>query len=795
MDQMTLHSLIASLDFGPAPEQEARTREWLAAHRGRFSHSINGVWHPPAKGGFFRTINPARSDEVLADVALGTQEDVDAAVRAAQQAFPAWSGLPGHQRARYIYAIARAIARHARVFAILESLDNGKPIRETRDIDVPVVIRHFYYHAGWAQTLETEFRGYRPGGVIAQIVPWNFPFLMLAWKIAPAIAAGNTIVLKPSKTTPMTALLLADILMQEVKLPPGVVNIVTGDSKTGTMLYEHPVPWKVTFTGSTEVGRIIRKGTAGSGKHLTMELGGKSPFVVFDSADLDSAIEGVVNGIWFNEGQVCCAGSRLLVQESIHDDFIKRLKRRMGKLRVGNPLDKAVDMGAITSAEQLRKITEMMEIGRKEGASLWQPPNVTCPKGGFFLPPTLFTGVEPSHTIAQEEIFGPVLVTLTFRTPSEAVQIANNTRYGLAASVWSQDIDTAMDVARKIRAGTVWINSTNLFDAAAGFGGYRESGYGREGGREGMYDVMIEAHPAATVAVQAPEPARSQAAPAGGGIDRTFRFLIGGKLARPDQMGSFNVLSPAGDLLAVVGEANRKDVRNAVEAARAAFPAWFESAAHLRAQILYFWGENLANVKERFAAGIAAQTGCPPAEARAEVDKAVSRLFDFAAYADKFGGTVQPVLGRRLVVGLREPVGVVGIRAADASPLLGLVSLLAPAVAMANTVVAVAGTPAMTAMDLVQIIQHSDVPPGVINLLTARNPDAIGKILAEHEDVDAIWSFGSQESAAAVEAASISNMKQTWVSGKGTPDWNALTCEKLLLKSTQVKNIWVPYGA
>ncbi len=806
MNTEKLSSLIETLDYGPAPESEAKAREWLKAHENKFSHSINGNWRLPHERQYFQTINPAKTSEVLAEIALGTKEDVDAAVDAAREAFPRWSALSGHLRARYVYAIARAIARHARVFAVLESLDNGKPIRETRDIDVPVVIRHFYYHAGWAQTLDKEFPGYRPGGVIAQIVPWNFPFLMLAWKIAPAIAAGNTIVIKPSKSTPLTALLLADILMNEVHLPPGVVNVLTGDSRTGTMLYEHPVPWKVTFTGSTEVGRIIRSGTAGSRKHLTMELGGKSPFIVFENADLDSAIEGVVNGIWFNEGQVCCAGSRLLVQEGIHDEFVKRLKRRMSKLRVGNPLDKTVDMGAITNAEQLRKITELMEVGKKEGSVMWQPPNVSCPSGGLFLPPTLFTNVEPSNTIAQEEIFGPVLVTLTFRTPAEAIQLANNTRYGLAASIWSQDIDTAMDVARKVKAGTVWINSTNLFDAASGFGGYRESGYGREGGREGMYDVLLdeshaddESHTAAAPTADMQKALNALTAPNGNGappheVDRTFRFLIGGKLVRPDQVGSFPIVSPAGKLLATIGEANRKDVRNAVAAARAAFPSWFESAAHLRAQILYFLAENLAVEKLRFAEAIAAQTGCSADEGLAEVDQSISRIFDFAAYADKYGGSVQPVLGRRLVVALREPVGVVGMRAPDESPLLGLVSILASAVAMANTVVIVAGRHALSAMDFVQVIQHSDVPPGVINILTSQNPDAIAKILAEHEDVDAVWSFGSAESSGVVEKASISNMKQTWVSNGRTIDWRSLKSEKLLLKSTQVKNIWVPYG-
>jgi aldehyde dehydrogenase (NAD+) len=379
------------------------------------------------------------------------------------------------------------------------------------------------------------------------------------------------------------------------------------------------------------------------------------------------------------------------------------------------------------------------------------------------------------------------------------VQLGNNTRYGLAASIWSQDIDTAMDVARKLKAGTIWINSTNLFDAASGFGGYKESGYGREGGREGMYDVLVEADHGQEALVEplTPQQTNDQLTShqsTGSTIDRTFRFLIGGKLARPDQAGSFSITSPSGELLAVVGEANRKDVRNAVEAARSAFPSWFESAPHLRAQILYFWAENLSAEKERFAAGLVAQTGCGTEAAMTEVEQAVRQIFEFGAYADKFGGTVQPVLGRRLVVGLREPIGVIGMRASDNSPLLGLVSILAPAVAMANTVVAVAGKHAMTAMDLVQIIQHSDVPAGVINLVTAQNPDPVAKVLAEHEDVDAVWFFGGSDGGKAIEEASISNMKQTWVADGGWMDWTKIKSERLLLKSTQVKNVWVPYG-
>ncbi len=374
--------------------------------------------------------------------------------------------------------------KHSRLFAVLESLDNGKPIRESRDLDIPLVARHFAYHAGWAQVMAEELPGYGPVGVVGQIIPWNFPLLMLAWKVAPALATGNTVVLKPAEFTPLTALLFAEIA-QAVGLPAGVLNVVTGDGETGAALVNHPGVDKIAFTGSTEVGRIIRTATAGSGKRLSLELGGKSPFVVFDDADLDGAVEGLVDAIWFNQGQVCCAGSRLLVQESIERAFLDKVRRRMATLRVGDPLDKAIDIGAIVAPSQLERITQLVEDGRAAGAEVWQPPDA-CPVDGWFYPPTLVTGVGPASELAQVEVFGPVLVAMSFRTPAEAVALANNTRYGLAASVWTQDIDQALDVARAIQAGTIWINSTNLFDASSGFGGYRESGYGREGGREGL---------------------------------------------------------------------------------------------------------------------------------------------------------------------------------------------------------------------------------------------------------------------------------------------------------------------
>ncbi len=783
MDTQKVRQFLDKLDFGPAPESDARVKEWLAEHNKRFSHFISGQWVAPSSGEYFESRNPA-TGEVLAKVALGNSADVDLAMKSAQEAFPNWSGLSGHERSTYLYAIARCIHKNARLFAVLESMDNGKTIRETRDLDIPLAIRHFYYHGDWAEILETEFPDYKPGGVVAQIIPWNFPFLMLAWKIAPAIAAGNTVVLKPSKFTPLSALLFAEMLKEEVGLPAGVVNIVTGDGgKTGGLMVNHPVPWKIAFTGSTDAGKKIREDTAGSGKKLTLELGGKSPMVVFANADLDSAIEGVVNAIFFNQGEVCCAGSRLLVEETIENDFVRRLKVRMEKLRVGSPLDKAMDMGAINSADQLRKIQELVAVGVQEGAQLWQPENWKnhCPEKGYFYPPTLFTNVSPANRIAQEEFFGPVLVCLSFRTPKEAVELANNTCYGLAASVWSQDINTALDVARQLKAGTVWINNHNLFDAASGFGGYRESGYGREGGREGMLEYLREKE------IKTEKPMeRNTFIPRDGRVDRTYRFYIGGKLVRPDGDASFRVYSPFGEFAGSAPDANRKDVRNAVEAASKVRDSWANTTPHLRAQILKFMAENLSAQKARFAESVGEY----------EVDLAVKRLFYCAAFADKFEGTVQPVPQRMLVNAVKEPIGVVGIRQPDDYPLLSLVTVLAPALAMGNSVVLMAGKYPLVALDFIQVLQNSDLPAGVVNILSAKDPDAVFKTVAEHEDVDVVWFFGSQEGSAMVEKVSVSNMKRTWVSNGKPMDWLGYPekPKKFLLEATQVKNIWVPYG-
>ena len=788
----------AALEFGPAPESDAPARAWLAAHDGVFNHYIGGRWTEPSSGERFDSIDPSTSAS-LGRVAQGNAVDIDAAVHAARDAQPAWAALSPHARARHLYALARTVQKHSRFLAVLETLDNGKTIRETRDIDVPLVARHFYHHAGWAQLRDAEFPGYTPVGVVGQIIPWNFPLLMMAWKIAPALAAGNTVVLKPAEFTSLTAIAFAE-LAHETGLPAGVLNIVTGDGSTGKALVDHPGVDKIAFTGSTEVGRQIRRATAGSGKKLSLELGGKSPFIVFDDADLDSVVEGVVDAIWFNQGQVCCAGSRLLVHEGVAADLTARLRARMEKLRVGSPLDKSMDIGAIVAPSQLARIQSLVKQGVDDGAQMWQP-SWACPTDGYFYPPTLFTGVSPSATIAQVEIFGPVLVSMTFRTPSEAVALANNTPYGLAASVWTENINLALDIAPKIKAGVVWVNSSNLFDASVGFGGYRESGFGREGGREGMYEYLhapaipqVASHRAAEASdTSSAVPDDGDRTPGGEmpAIDRTPKLFIGGKQARPDAGGSRRIESQSGALLGEVAEGNRKDIRNAVEAAHAA-SAWPRMSGHARAQVLYYIAENLSARAGEFAARIRSMTN---EDGGREVDASVARLFTYAAWADKFDGAVHDPSIRGVALAMHEPMGVIGIAAPDDAPLLGLISLVAPAIAMGNTVVAIPSErAALAATDLYSVLETSVVPAGVVNIVSGPR-DVLATVLAEHDDVNAIWYYGSANGVAAIERASAANMKRTFASSARL-DWFHPRAEgKVFLgEATQVKNIWIPYG-
>ncbi|RWO22985.1 aldehyde dehydrogenase family protein [Mesorhizobium sp.] len=781
-----------AMDYGPAPEARNEADAWLAARDFSKALFIGGDWKAAAGGKTFDTSDPS-SGKLLAKVSDAGAADIDAAVSAATKALPKWAAATGYQRAKVLYAIGRAMQRHQRLFAVLESIDNGKPIRESRDIDVPLAIRHFIHHAGWAQALERDFPDQKGVGVVGQIIPWNFPLLMLAWKIAPALAAGCTIVLKPAEFTPLTAILFAEIC-ERAGVPKGVVNIVQGGPEAGAAIVNHPGIQKIAFTGSSEVGKIIRKATAGSGKKISLELGGKSAFVVFEDADLDSAVEGLVDGIWFNQGQVCCAGSRLLVQEGIAEAFVAKVKTRMSRLRVGSPLDKNTDIGPLVDLTQLDRVKSLVAEGARQGAVCWQP-DVALPSSGYYHLPTLATGVSPANILAQEEVFGPVLATMTFRNTEEAVELANNTRYGLAASVWSENVNLALHVAPQLKAGVVWVNGTNMFDAACGFGGYRESGFGREGGREGMLAYFSAKLPLGPAIKPAPATAQSIERSESDAIDRTAKLFIGGKQVRPDGNYSLDIATAKGKLAGEVGLGSRKDVRDAVAAARAC-KAWPEATAYNRSQVLYYLAENLSGRVDEFGARLTELTGATAKAAREEVEMSIERLFLYAGLADKFEGRVHQPPARAVTLALHEPVGVVGIVAPDNAPLLGLISLVAPALAMGNTVVAVPSEKyPLLATDLYQVIEYSDVPAGAINIVTGRSAELAG-VLARHDDVDGLWLFADAETCARAEADSVGNLKRVWTGNGRSLDWTSAEAagDALLRRAVEVKNVWVPYG-
>ncbi|WP_208352399.1 aldehyde dehydrogenase family protein [Pseudaestuariivita rosea] len=776
---MTIKEKFDTMDYGPAPESAAEALEWIKGFDGKFGHFIDGTFTKPGKT--FAAKNPATC-ETLAKLTQAMANDVDAAVTSARKAQPKWEKSGGHARARVLYALARLLQKHARLFAVLETLDNGKPIRESRDIDIPLAQRHFYYHAGMAQLMDTELPDRQALGVCGQIIPWNFPLLMLAWKIAPALAMGNTVVLKPAEYTSLTAILFADICRQ-AGVPKGVVNIVTGDGAVGEMIVQADVD-KIAFTGSTAVGRRIREATAGTGKALTLELGGKSPYIVFDDADLDSAVEGLVDAIWFNQGEVCCAGSRLLVQEGIADRFYDKLRARMENLRIGDPLDKCIDVGAVVDPVQLDSIRA--KVAANDEGEIFQAGQV--PEKGCFYPPTLITGLSPASNLMQDEIFGPVLCATTFRTPGEAVEISNNSRYGLAATVWTENVNLALDMAPKLKAGIVWVNVTNLFDAAVGFGGVRESGFGREGGWEGL-----SAYTKSKTKPKALKPIAAFAGDEGpfDPIDRTAKLYIGGKQARPDGGYSRRVWGPKGALLGHVSIANRKDVRNAVEAAHAA-KSWSTTTGHLRAQILYYIAENLSARADEFAARLNEMQGGKSGQD--EVGQAIDSLFTYAAWADKYDGQIHNVPIRGVALAMKEPVGVIGAFCPDEAPLLGLVSVMAPAIAMGNRVALVASEPfPLAATDFIQVLETSDVPGGVVNILTGSHAE-LAEPMASHMDVDAVWSFSSSDISGVVEKSATLNLKRTWVNHGMARDWWANDARTFLDAATEVKNIWVPYG-
>ena len=794
---MSIREIFETMEYGPATENRSEVDNWLKANNNQFDLFIDGQWTAPAKGKYFASVCPANNEE-LGKVAAADSKDVDAAVKAANGALAGWVALGGHARARYLYAIARQVQKHARLFSVLESLDNGKPIRESRDIDIPLVVRHFYHHAGWAQLMSEELPDHKEIGVIGQIIPWNFPLLMLAWKIAPALAMGNTLVLKPAELTSLTAILFAQIC-QSVGLPAGVFNLVTGAGDTGEAIVKHPDVAKIAFTGSTDVGKIIRRHTAGSGKKLSLELGGKSPFIIFDDADLDSVIEGVVDAIWFNQGQVCCAGSRILVQESIADRFEQKLKVRMQSLRIGQPLDKTIDMGAVIDPKQLNKVQEMVKLGVSEGGQMWQAQ--TCDEmSGCFFPPTLFTNMSPSDTLCREEIFGPVVVSMRFRTPSEAVALANNSRYGLASSVWTENINLALDIAPKIKAGVVWINCTNMFDAAAGFGGYKESGFGREGGKEGLYeyikpkaDAKLNDQPIKAKSAKAEKKSPVIGMPS---IDRTAKLYIGGKQTRPDSGYSLTVKAADGSVLGEVPDGSRKDIRNAVEVAQKA-AGWTTTTAHNRAQVLFYIAENLSTRMQEFAQKIALSTGVSLVDAQSEVDLCIERIYTYAAWADKYDGQVHQTPSRCVTLAMNEAIGVIGVVCPKESALLGFISTIMPAIAMGNRVVAIPSEDyPLVVTDFYQILETSDLPGGVVNIITGKQNE-LAKVLTQHFDVEAVWYFGDKQGSCEVELQSADSMKRTWVNYGKYRDWSdkdVAQGQEFLRQATHVKNIWVPYG-
>lgn len=796
---MEVREIMENMNYGPAPESRANADKWLDKYNRKLQLFINGDWQESSDGKYFESIEPG-SNKVLTQIAEASESDVEAAIQAAKTAQPKWQALGGHGRARYLYAIARQIQKHQRLFAVLESLDNGKPIRESRDIDIPLLARHFYHHAGWAQLMDEKMPEYEPIGVIGAIVPWNFPMLIFSWKVAPALAMGNTVVIKPAKLTSVTALLFAEIV-KNVGLPPGVFNVVPGSGRVvGEYIVNHPDVKKVTFTGSTTVGRHIRQSIAGSGKKSTMELGGKSPYIVYEDADIDSAVEGLVDAIWFNQGQVCCAGSRLLIQENIADEFIRKLKVRMNKLRIGDPLDKAIDIGAIVDTNQWKTIDSYVSIGVEEGGTKFQPA-ISCPSEGFYYPPTLFTDISPSDTLAQEEIFGPILVSMTFRTPKESIALANNSKYGLAASVWTENLNLALDIAPKLRVGVVWVNSTNMFDAAAGFGGYKESGFGREGGIEGLWDFVkpkweaeFSVHPfviynkTATTSKRDPDLLPS--------IDRTAKMYINGKQARPDGNYSYNVVTPAGEVVGQASEGNRKDIRNAVEAA-AKSTKWKSLTAHNRAQVIYYIAENLIQRKSEFIERLVAMTGMDMSMAEQEIDMSIERIYYYAALADKYDGAVHHTPIKNVTLAMPEVVGTIGIVCPDEYPLLAFISTVIPAIAMGNNVVVIPSFKyPLAATDFYQVLDTSDVPAGTINIVTG-DPTVLTEVIAKHYNVDGLWFFGSIDQSKMIEFEGSENMKRTWVNYGKHRDWlnpkHGMGLE-FIRHATETKNIWVPYG-
>ncbi len=805
-------------EYDPAPESAA-----IGRLRDRYQMFVGGRF-VDGRGDDVKTINPA-TEEPLASVSTAATADVDDAVRAARIAYEGpWSRLTAAQRGTYLFRIARGIAERSRELAVVETLDNGKPIKESRDVDVPTASAHFFHHAGWADKLAHAGYGpaVRPLGVAGQVIPWNFPLLMAAWKIAPALAAGNTVVIKPAETTPLSILVLAQIIA-DADLPPGVVNIVTGAGDIGAALVNHPGIDKVAFTGSTEVGKQIQAALAGTGRKITLELGGKAANIIFDDAPVDQAVEGIVNGIFFNQGHVCCAGSRLLVQESVADEVIAKLQARIGTLRVGDPMDKNTDVGAINSATQLATIRSLTSAGDDEGAVRWTSP-CPLPERGFFFAPTVFTNVSQSMRIAREEIFGPVLSVLTFRTPDEAILKANNTPYGLSAGVWTEKGSRILGMAAALRAGVVWANTFNRFDPTAAFGGYKESGFGREGGRAGLAAYLdtddepraADADPADLAvdlavtdailgaaldeAVQellprstAPVPPPVASDPDRVAVTKTYKLFIGGAFPRSESGRTYPVVGGIdASIRANVAQGSRKDARDAVVAARKAFGGWSRATAYNRGQVLYRVAEMLEGRRSQFVELLGGG-----AAAGRSVDAAIDRWVHYAGWTDKLAsvfGSANPVAGPFFSFSTPEPTGVVAAVAPADDPLLGLVSVLAPIITAGNTCVLLAshGSP-LPAVTLAEVLATSDLPGGVVNILTG-DPLETAPHLAAHADVNALDLTGVAPAARPdLERAAAGTVKRVYSPGR--QDFRRTPGTARLRAFLEVKTVWHPTGA
>jgi aldehyde dehydrogenase (NAD+) len=751
--------IFTSMEYGPVLETSAQARKWAQHDQQPFQLFIANQWVAPASEPYYQSILTAIGAE-LAPVALAERGAIEQAVAAAQEAFETWSKTAGHVRARYLYALARHVQKHASILAQLETLNCDNVVCEARS-DLPQIARVFSSYAGWAQLSESEFAGYEPFGVVAICASTERSLLQLALQIAPALAMGNTIVLKPAQDAPFSALKLAEIV-HEIGLPAGVFNVITGDDMPH-ILARHPAVSALNFSGTTTAGREVREVCAGQGKRLLLNLDVRAPLIAFEDADLDSVVEGVVDAVWSGQGGIVANATRLFVQENIAPSLLAKLRTRIDHLRAGKPLDRTNDISVLLFNEQTQELRHLVELGKKEGLQYWQPAwasdNGEHEQPSVFTP-TIFFNVAPTSQLAQAEVSGPVLLVTTFRTPGEAVQFANSACYGQAASVWSQNIDVVLDVATRLRASTVWVNSVNLQDAAVARSGQRESGFGALGGKESLYEYV--------------RPAWLTAAPVQSTLPKRSSDFASGEVAK----------------------GSHKDIGSAVGAARKA-SGWSGTTAQNRAKVLYDVAEKLAIRQNDFARRIVEQTGCDYADAGHEVQVSLSRLFSYAAWSDKFVGAVQRPPMRSLVVETREALGVLGIAAPDEYPLLGLISLLAPAIAMGNTVVAIPSSQApLCATDLYQVLMNSDVPAGVINIVTG-DREALSQALAEHQDVDALWYFGPHHNAKTIELAALGNMKPIWY-GKGhARNWLDRTQgegHEFLHAATRLKSVWLPYG-